>query len=111
MKTAENLYQELLNLSDEERCKFFRIIVEDKIKTTTYKNLSEYSIQEKLSKEIKNYLFTRKEAIEYLEISKSDFLKLIKSNKIIPIKTVNKNNIFSLNDLCKFKEAIKSIRG
>ena len=109
---AEMLYQDFLNLPDEERCKFLRIIVGDKIKTktTTYKNLSEYSIQEKLSEEIKNRLFTSKEAIEYLEISKSNFLKLIKSNKIVPIKTVNKNNIFSLDDLRELKESIELIK-
>ena len=108
MKTAENLYQELLNLSDEERCKFLRIIVGDKIKTktTTYKNLSKYWIQEKLSGEIKNRLFTSKEAIEYLEISKSDFFKLIKFNKISPIKRVSKEYIFSLDDLSELKESM-----
>ena len=112
MKTAESLYQELLNLSDEERCKFFRIVVEDKVKTKTsaYKNSSDYLTHEELFGDIKNCLFTTEEAIEYLEISKSDFLKLTKFNKIIPIKKVNKDYMFSLDDLRELKKSIKLIK-
>ncbi len=102
--TAEDLYQDLSQMPQTERQKFFVILSSNAFR-------GEDLSHEQLFGHLAGDEFTAQEAAEYLEVSMSTFRRLVTSGKLAPSSTVGRNQMFSVPDLKAFKKALKVAKG
>ena len=74
MKTAQNVYKEILDMSIEEREKLFAVIARRGFEKDYYKH-------DEVFDEIRQSPFTIKEASEYLEVAEITVRRWVKSKK------------------------------
>lgn len=102
--TAEDLFQDLKQMSTTERQKFFVIL-----STNAFR--SDDMSHEQLFGHLTGDNFTAQEAAEYLEVSMSTFRRYVASGKLNPSSTVGRNQMFAVADLRIFKKALKIANG
>ncbi len=99
MKTAQKIYNEILNMSIEEREKLFAVIARRGFEKDYYNH-------DEVFGEIRQSPFTIKEASEYLEVAEITVRRWVKSKKI-KAKRIGRNIVFSADDLKRFKKQNK----
>ena len=102
MKTAQNVYKEILDMSIEEREKLFAVIARRGFEKDYYKH-------DEVFDEIRQSPFTIKEASEYLEVAEITVRTWVKSKKI-KARRVGRNIVFNVDDLKIFKKKNKALK-
>ena len=101
MNTAQKIYEEILDLSIEEREKLFAVIARRGFEKNFYDH-------DEVFDEIRQSPFTIKEASEYLEVAEITVRRWVKSRKL-KTRRVGRNIVFSVDELKKFKKHNKSL--
>lgn len=101
---AEDLFQELKQMSAPERQRFFLIL-----STNAFRG--EDLSHEELFGHLAGDEFTAQEAAEYLEVSMSTFRRFVAGGKLNPSSTVGRNQMFAVSELKAFKKALKTAKG
>ena len=102
MKTAQNVYKEILDMSIEEREKLFAVIARRGFEKDYYRH-------DEVFDEIRQSPFTIKEASEYLEVAEITVRRWVKSKKI-KARRVGRNIVFNVDDLKMFKKKNKALK-
>jgi excisionase family DNA binding protein len=102
VKTAQNVYKEILDMSIEEREKLFAVIARRGFEKDYYKH-------DEVFDEIRQSPFTIKEASEYLEVAEITVRRWVKSKKI-KARRVGRNIVFNVDDLKIFKKKNKALK-
>ena len=102
MKTAQNVYKEILDMSIEEREKLFAVIARRGFEKDYYKH-------DEVFDEIRQSPFTIKEASEYLGVAEITVRRWVKSKKI-KARRVGRNIVFNVDDLKIFKKKNKALK-
>jgi excisionase family DNA binding protein len=102
--TAEDLFQDLKQLPASELQKFFGIL-------STRAFRSDDLSHEQLFGHLVDDTFTAAEAAEYLEVSMSTFRRHVAAGKIGASGTVGRNKLFAVQDLKRFKKALRLTNG
>ncbi|MFA7243358.1 MAG: hypothetical protein WC091_24890 [Sulfuricellaceae bacterium] len=96
---AEQLFNSLQQLNNEERQHFFNLLSERAFGAPD--NLT----HQELFGDLKDAEFTALEAAQYLDISIATFRRYLKDQKIAASATVGNVHLYSLCDLRKFRMA------
>ena len=96
MNTAQKIYEEILDLSIEEREKLFAVIARRGFEKNFYDH-------DEVFDEIRQSPFTIKEASEYLEVAEITVRRWVKSRKL-KTRRVGRNIVFSANELKRLKK-------
>ena len=102
MKTAQNVYKEILDMSIEEREKLFAVIARRGFEKDYYRH-------DEVFDEIRQSPFTINEASEYLEVAEITVRRWVKSKKI-KARRVGRNIVFNVDDLKMFKKKNKALK-
>ncbi len=96
MKTAQNVYEEILDMSIKEMEKLFAVIARCGFEKDYYKH-------DEVFDEIRQSPFTIKQAAEYLEVAEITVRRWVKSGKL-KVRSVGRNIVFSADDLKRVKK-------
>jgi excisionase family DNA binding protein len=102
--TAEELFDDLQRMPTAERQKFFVILSNNAFRGD---DLNHAQLFGHLSEDE----FTADEAREYLEVSMSTFRRFVAAGKIQPSSLVGRSQLFAVQDLKRFKKALKTAKG
>ncbi|OGT10489.1 MAG: DNA-binding protein [Gallionellales bacterium RIFCSPLOWO2_12_FULL_59_22] len=102
--TAEDLFQDLKQMTTTERQKFFVIL-----STNAFRG--DDMSHEELFGHLSSDNFTAQEAAEYLEVSMSTFRRFVASRKLNPNSVVGRNQMFAVPELKAFKKALRITAG
>jgi excisionase family DNA binding protein len=96
MITAEKIYNEIIEMSVQEREKLFAVIARRGFEKAVYSH-------EEVFDDIRQAPFTLKEAAEYLEVAEITVRRWVKTGKLVA-KKVGKNFVFDPDELKTFKQ-------
>ena len=99
MKTAQKIYEDILDMSIKEREKLFAVIARRGFEKDYYNH-------DEVFDEIRQSPFTIKEASEYLEVAEITVRRWIKSKKI-KARRIGKSIVLNADDLKRFKKQNK----
>jgi excisionase family DNA binding protein len=94
--TAEDVFAQVKQMAAKERIKFFSLIA---INAFQENDLTHDQVFGHLKKDA----FSAEESAEYLEISIPTFRRLVQSGKLKPTRVIGRSQLFSTEDLRKFK--------
>ncbi|HCT9233324.1 helix-turn-helix domain-containing protein [Alcaligenes sp. WGS1538] len=101
--TAEELFQDLKQMPETERQKFFVLLAK---KAFQEKDLS----HDELFGHLSGDYFTAEEACGYLEISMSTFRRCVNDGRLQASSAIGRSQLFAVSDLKRFKKARKAVK-
>lgn len=96
---AEDVFSQIQRMPESERLRFFSLVAKNAFQTDNFTHDDVFG-------HLKDERFSAQDAAEYLEVSMPTFRRYVQSNKITPIDTVGRSQLFASVDLRQLKKII-----
>ena len=94
---AEDLLSTVQQMSEQERMKFFSLVGKNLFVSNEFTH-------EEVFGHLNEEHFSSEDAAEYLEISLPTLRRYVSAEKIKPVKTIGRSQLFSVKDLRQLKQ-------